>query len=148
MAARLPNPVSEVTLPLVFQFTALNFWNSLKRPCSCPHSDTQLGGDLPYAEALCPELSYSIAVEYRSRLYIPVTGLQDRNSHERTRLASPATVPIGSELYRSRAEGIPQQTDLPCSLRRNSSYGLRAVARMDLRSHAPRNIRPPESFAS
>jgi hypothetical protein len=36
-------------------------------------------------------------------------GFQDRNSQERTRLASPATVPIGSELYRSRAEGIPQQ---------------------------------------
>ena len=38
--------------------------------------------------------------------------------------------------------------DLPCSLRRNSNYGLRAAARMDLRSHAPRNTRPPESFAS
>jgi hypothetical protein len=28
------------------------------------------------------------------------------------------------------------------------SYGLRAAARIDLRSHAPRNTRPPESFAS
>jgi hypothetical protein len=38
--------------PLVFHLTALNFWNSLKRPRRRPHSNSQLRRDLTYAEAL------------------------------------------------------------------------------------------------
>ena len=43
----------------------------------------------------------------RVKSHLSTTILQDRNSHKRTRLASPATVPIGSELYRSRSGGNP-----------------------------------------
>jgi hypothetical protein len=64
MAARFGQTVAgRRRQPLVFHFTAPNFWNSLKSPCYCPHSDAELGGDLPYAEVPFAELGHSIVVE-------------------------------------------------------------------------------------
>jgi hypothetical protein len=47
----------------VFHFTAMHFWNSLERPCRRPHSNPQLGCNLPYAEPLRSKLTSSVAVK-------------------------------------------------------------------------------------
>jgi hypothetical protein len=47
----------------VFHFTALNFWNNLECARCRPDSNSQLGGDLPDAEPLCPELVHPIAIK-------------------------------------------------------------------------------------